>query len=153
MRERSGVVATMERSPGSAEASERIEGLVDEMQRWVQSGELRMKKGQEEWKKPRDTQQQGSPAAAVLQDTPHRQSASPFNTGDRPQGLFMPDRSACEFAQYDRQQGQPSSGRPRSDTPRQASDLVEELRSQMCANEDNGNGQEVVPMSRKYTCS
>jgi hypothetical protein len=32
----------MEGRPGSAEASERIEGLVDEMQRWVQSGELRM---------------------------------------------------------------------------------------------------------------
>jgi hypothetical protein len=127
MRVRPGIVTPprfkpMEGSPGTAGASERIEGLVDEMQRWVQSGELRMMEGQEEWKKARDTQQQGSPAAAVLQDKPHRQSASPFSTGDRPQGLFMPDRSRANSPSTTGQQGQPSSGRPSSDAPRQASD-------------------------------
>jgi hypothetical protein len=43
MRERPGPVTPpkfgpMQGSPGSAEADERVEGLVDEMQRWAQSG-------------------------------------------------------------------------------------------------------------------
>jgi hypothetical protein len=33
---------------GSPESTEGIKGLIDEMQRWVQSGELRMMEGQDE---------------------------------------------------------------------------------------------------------
>jgi hypothetical protein len=101
---------------GSAEADEVIEGLVDEMQKWTQSGELTMMEGQEEWKKARNTQQ-GSPAAAVLQGTPRRQSASPLNTRGPSQGLTTADRSRVRAPSMASQQGQPSPGRRRSNTP------------------------------------
>jgi hypothetical protein len=126
MRERPGPVSPpkfgpMQGSPGSAEADERVEGLVDEMQRWAQSGELKVEEGQEEWKRAHDARQ-GRPAAAIPQSTPRRQNTSPSNTGEPPQGLFMPDRSRLSSPSMTSQHGQFSQGRARSSTPGRASD-------------------------------
>jgi hypothetical protein len=105
MRERPGPVTPpkfgpMQGSPGSAEADERVEGLVDEMQRWAQSGELKVEEGQEEWKRAHDARQ-GRPAAAIPQSTPRRQNTSPFNTGEPPQGTLHARSITFEFTQYD----------------------------------------------------
>ena len=121
MRERPGPVTPpkfgpMQGSPGSAEADERVEGLVDEMQRWSQSGELKVEEGQEEWKRAHDARQ-GRPAAAIPQSTPRRQNTSPFNTGEPPQGTLHARSITFEFTSMTNQHGQFSQGRARSSTP------------------------------------
>jgi hypothetical protein len=74
------------------------------------------RKVRKKWKRAHDARE-GRPAAAIPQSTPRRQNTSPFNTGEPPQGLFMPDRSRLSSPSMASQHGQLSQGRARSSTP------------------------------------